>query len=268
MTDNIYKKIKDYWNNQPCNINHSQKKYLSKEYFNEIRKKKYFVEKHILNFANHKKYKNKHVLEIGCGIGTDAIEFIKHGAKYVGIDYSEKSIQICKERAKIFGLNKFNPLFFVDNCENPKNLINYLKTNKIKIDLIYSFGVIHHTKNMKKAFETIYKIADKKTKIKIMLYAKNSYKNFLLNHTNYRFEAQKNCPVVYKIDDYDLQNLTKDKFKIINKYQDFIFPYKIKPYKKGKYIKIDHFAKMPDKIFNILKRNIGEHFMFELKKLI
>ena len=42
MSDKIYKKIKNYWNKQPCNINHSRKKYLSKEYFNEVRKKKYF----------------------------------------------------------------------------------------------------------------------------------------------------------------------------------------------------------------------------------
>ena len=28
--------IKNYWNNQPCNINHSSKEILSKEYFDEI----------------------------------------------------------------------------------------------------------------------------------------------------------------------------------------------------------------------------------------
>jgi SAM-dependent methyltransferase len=267
MQNKIYKQIRDYWNKQPCNINHSKKKYLSKEYFREIRNKKYFVEKHILSFAKHKNYKNKNVLEIGCGIGTDATEFIKHGATYVGIDFSEKSIQISKDRAHILGLDKHKPKFFVDNCENPKNLLKYLKKNKVNFDLIYSFGVIHHTKNMQKAFDAIYKIATSKTKIKIMLYAKNSYKNFLLNHTNYRFEAQKNCPVVYTVDNNDLEKILKKKFKIVNQYQDFIFPYKIKPYKKGKYIKIDHFAKMPNEIFNILKKNIGEHLMLELKKI-
>ena len=212
-------KVKKYWNKQPCNINHSKKKFLTKEYFEEVRRKKYFVEKHIPEFANFKKYKNKNVLEIGCGIGTDAIEFIRNGSNYTGIDFSEKSVEIVNERISAYNLNIKKTKVFVDNCEN----LNKVKKLKQKYDLIYSFGVIHHTKNMKKAFETIYKIASKKTKIKIMLYAKNSYKNFLLDHTNYRFEAQKNCPVVYKIDDVDLKNLIKGKFKIINKYQDFIF---------------------------------------------
>ena len=95
---NILKKVKKYWNKQPCNINHSKKKFLTKDYFEEVKKKKYFVEKHILKFANFKKYKNKNVLEIGCGIGTDAIEFIKNGSNYIGIDFSEKSVEIVKER--------------------------------------------------------------------------------------------------------------------------------------------------------------------------
>ena len=52
-------------------------------------------------------------------------------------------------------------------------------------------------------FEEIYKLSNKKTEIKIMLYAKNSYKNFMLDLTNYRYEAQKNCPIVHKFDRND-----------------------------------------------------------------
>ena len=266
MSDKIYKKIKKYWNKQPCNINHSKKKYLSKEYFKEVRKKKYFVEKHILEFAKHVNYKNKNILEIGCGIGTDAAEFIKHGANYIGIDFSEKSIEISKKRIDVLGLKKFNPKFFVDNCEYPKNLFAYIKKNKIKFDLIYSFGVIHHTKNMKKAFDSIHKLSTNKTEIKIMLYAKNSYKNFLLDHTPYRFERQKGCPVVYKVDNNDLKKIFSSKFKIIDQYQDFIFPYKINLYKKGIYKKLPYFQSMPAKIFNVLQKNIGEHLMLRMKK--
>tara|TARA_A100001015_G_scaffold275241_1_gene332358 strand:+ start:120 stop:923 length:804 start_codon:yes stop_codon:yes gene_type:complete len=266
MNKKIYNKIKKYWNKQPCNINHSQKKFLTKEYFNEVRNKKFFVEKHILSFAQHKKYKNKNVLEIGCGIGTDATEFIKHGANYIGIDYSDESIKITKKRVDVLGLNKFNPVFFEDNCENPKNLLRYLKKKRIKFDLIYSFGVIHHTKDMKKAFNTLYKLANKKTDIKVMLYAKNSYKNFLLNYTPYRFERQKGCPVVHKVDDSDLKILFSEKFKIVEQYQDFIFPYKINKYKKGLYEKLPYFKMMPKKIFNALKKNIGEHLMIKMKK--
>lgn len=45
-------KIKEYWNSQPYNINHSSFPLNTKEYFDEVEKKKYFVEPHIINFAN------------------------------------------------------------------------------------------------------------------------------------------------------------------------------------------------------------------------
>jgi cyclopropane fatty-acyl-phospholipid synthase-like methyltransferase len=41
---------------------------------------------------NFQLYKNKNVLEIGCGIGTAGQTFIENGAIYRGIDLSIKSI--------------------------------------------------------------------------------------------------------------------------------------------------------------------------------
>jgi SAM-dependent methyltransferase len=256
-------KIRQFWNAKPCNVEHSKKIFLSREYFNEVEKKKYFVESHILKFADFKKYKNKNVLELGCGIGTDAIKFIKHGAKYFGVDCSEKSLEIAKKRVKVFNLQKKNPHFFNLNIEN----LSQIKKLNIKFNLIYSFGVIHHTLNMRNAFDEIYKLADINTEIKIMLYAKNSYKNFLTNITPYRYESQNGCPVVHKVDYYDLKKIINKRFKIIKLEQDFIFPYKINPYKKNLYKKLDYFEVMPKKIFNSLKKNIGEHMLINLKKI-
>ena len=259
----IKNKIQEYWDRQPCNSKHSQKQNNSKEYFQEIAKKRYFVERHIINFANFKKYKNKNVLEIGCGIGTDAVEFIKNNANYVGIDYSKKSIEIAKKRIEVLDLHKKKFIFLHGDAENLKPI----KKIKKSFDLIYSFGVLHHTLNMQKCFDEIYKIADYKSVIKLMLYAKNSYKNFLLNTTKYRYEAQKGCPVVQTVDHQDLNKLVKNKFKIMNVEQDFIFPYKINQYKKNKYELIDHFKYMPKKVFKKLEKKIGEHMLITLKKI-
>jgi ubiquinone/menaquinone biosynthesis C-methylase UbiE len=254
-------RVKKYWNNQPCNINHSKKEFLSRDYFNEIEKKRYFIESHIPKFANFKKYKNKNVLEIGCGIGTDGVQFLKNGANYTGVELSKNSLDIFRERIKILGLSNLKSNLILSNCESLKNV------PKLNYNLIYSFGVIHHTPNMKKAFEEIYKLSNKKTEIKIMLYAKNSYKNFMLDITNYRYEAQKNCPVVYKSDISDVKKLIKNKFKILEISQDFIFPYQIKPYKNNIYKKIEHFDCMPPIIFNKLSKKIGEHLLIKLKKI-
>jgi len=163
MREKKIDRVKKYWDNRPCNIKHSKKKFLSRGYFNEVEKKRYFVESHIPQFANFKKYKNKNVLEIGCGIGTDGIQFIKNGANYTGVELSKNSLEIFRKRIKILGLTDLKSNLVLSNCENLKNV------PKLSYDLIYSFGVIHHTPNIKKAFEEIYKLSNKKTEIKIML---------------------------------------------------------------------------------------------------
>ena len=56
--------IKDYWNNQPCNIKHSSLPLNTKEYFDEVEKKKYLVEPHIITFADFNKWKDKEILEL------------------------------------------------------------------------------------------------------------------------------------------------------------------------------------------------------------
>ena len=108
-------------------MKHSSKPLASVEYFDEVEKKKYLVEPHI------PKWKNKKVLELGCGIGTDSINFARHGAILTIVELSDVSLDICKKRFAAHGLNA---TFINSNIENITDIIK-----DTKFDLIYSFGV-------------------------------------------------------------------------------------------------------------------------------
>src|ERR1700676_1986097 len=97
-------KVSDYWNSRPCNIRHSAQPVGSRGYFDEVEARKYFVESHIPGFAEFERWRGKRVLEIGCGIGTDTINFARAGADITAVDLSERSIEIARHRAEIFGL--------------------------------------------------------------------------------------------------------------------------------------------------------------------
>ena len=94
---NSIEQVCEFWNRRPCNIRHSTKPICTREYFDEVEERKYFVEAHIPDFAQFNKWRNKKVLEIGCGIGTDSINFARAGADITVIDISAKSIEICKK---------------------------------------------------------------------------------------------------------------------------------------------------------------------------
>ena len=57
-------KVKDYWDSHPCNVRHSPREIGSREYFDEVEKRKYFVEPHIPQFAQFEKWEGKNVLDL------------------------------------------------------------------------------------------------------------------------------------------------------------------------------------------------------------
>ena len=111
--------VKNYWNANPCNIRHSGEPVGTKKYFDESEVKKYFVEPHIPEFVGFNYWYGKKVLEIGCGIGADTIRFARAGAHVTAVDYSEKSLEIAKQRAELFqaSLWKGSVKFFHANAE-------------------------------------------------------------------------------------------------------------------------------------------------------
>src|SRR4051794_31795617 len=96
--------VRSYWDARPCNIRHSTKPVGSREYFDEVEARKYFVEPHIPVFADFERWKGKRVLEVGCGIGTDSINFARAGAELTAVDLSGESLRIAQERAGVMGV--------------------------------------------------------------------------------------------------------------------------------------------------------------------
>ena len=96
--------VVDFWNRRPCNVRHSPKLVGSLEYFEEVEARKYFVEPHIPRFADFPRWNGKRVLEIGCGIGTDTINFARHGASVTAVELSQESLVIARRRSEVYGV--------------------------------------------------------------------------------------------------------------------------------------------------------------------
>ena len=263
--------VKDFWDARPCNIMHSKAPVGTKRYFDEVEKRKYFVEPHIPKFAQFEKWKGKKVLEIGCGIGTDTINFARSGAKVTAVEISKKSLEIAQKRARVFNLQN-QIKFYSANAEELSRIVP-VET----YDLIYSFGVIHHTPHPYKVIQEIKKYAHEGTVIKIMIYYRYSWKVLwiLFKHGKGAFwkirelistysEAAFGSPVTYTYSKSQAKDLM-DGFRIYEIKTDHIFPYEIDSYKQYKYKKVWYFKFLPKSVFRFLETNLGWHLLISAK---
>ena len=248
--------VKKFWNDRPCNIKHSSKEIGTKEYFNEVERKKFFVEPHILKFTKFPQWKNKKVLEVGCGLGTVGINFALNGADYTGVELSKESLEITKKRFEVYNQSG---KFYLGNAEQ----LSYFVPIET-YDLIYSFGVIHHSPHPEKIVSQIKKYMNENSVLKIMLYAKDSWKNYMIDAGLDQPEAQYGCPIANTYTKQDVVELL-DGYEVLSIEQDHIFPYQIESYKRGEYIKQPWFDVMPTEMFETLEKKLGWHLLITAK---
>ena len=157
--------VKGFWNANPCHSRLSQET-DRRRYFEEISRRRYQGRDwHVPVVAKFDSFRGKDVLEIGCGIGTDGIEFARNGANYIGVDLTPKSTELAAERFALFGVpgrfevaNAEERLPFADNS----------------VDHVYSFGVIHHSPTPEKIVREVYRVLRKGGTLTVMLYNRSS----------------------------------------------------------------------------------------------
>jgi len=195
------------------------------------------------------------VLEIGCGIGTDAVNFARQGAEYVGVELSEVSLELARERFKVLNLD--GQFFDADVEELSKSSVPLQP-----YDLIYAFGVLHHTVNPSRALTELRKFSSKGTELRLMLYAKNSWKAMLIEEGFDQPEAQDGCPIALTYTRESARALVESAgFSITSMRQDHVFPYQVADYVQYRYVKEPYFDAMPSELFALIEKKLGWHLL-------
>ena len=255
--NNIEDKIRRYWNTQPCNVKHGQSDIGTPEFFREVSERRYRVEPHIAEFAGFHLWAGKRVLEIGCGIGSDAEEFAKAGAEYVGIDLSEQSIALSQNRFKVLDLE--GEFHVKDASKTFADLGQF--------DLVYSYGVIHHFPGIDTIIENVKEVLVPGGEFRFMVYAKNSWKYAMIQKGLDQFEAQAGCPYAQAYSKDEINKLLEHGWHIERLRQDHCFMYNIDSYKQGRYELEPWFEVMSDAHRQAVREYLGWHLLVKATKL-
>ena len=268
FSETSIERVRDYWNNRPCNLRHSPEPIGTRAYFDQVEARKYLVEPHIPGFAQYQRWAGQRVLEIGCGLGTDTISFARAGAHVTAVDLSGRSLELARQRAQVFGLQ--DRVEFVE--ANAERLSEFVPA--APYDLVYSFGVIHHTPHPERVLEQIrtHYMGPRST-VKLMVYNRWSWKvlAILFREAHGAFwrldeavarnsEAQTGCPVTYTYTPRSATELLeKTGFQVEEVFVDHIFPYVVRDYVQYRYTKAVPFRWFPQPVMRGLERRLGWH---------
>ena len=271
-------KIRAYWNQRPCNIRHSPVD-IDRDpltYSRQVSRRKLFVEPHIWTHAEPPLWAGAYVLDLGCGIGTQAILFAKAGAEVLAVDLSQKSLEIARKRVFAEGLENHITLL----CEDIEQPWAWLPLYAQRdFDLVYSFGVLHHTPHARWALYGLQSWMTKESELRIMVYNRFSWKALwiMLTYGKGRFwrwakliaehsEAQTGCPYTQTYTPGSIRRmLAHVGYEAVSVTKDHIFPYQIEEYKQYRYVLEPFWNKVPSWLFRWLEHRFGWHLLVQAK---
>ena len=157
--------MRAFWQAHPCGTKFSDAEVGTREFFERVEAHRYAKESHIPGAADFAAAKGLRVLEIGCGLGTDGVQFAQAGADYTGVDLTEAAIDLARKNFEQRGLQGE---FKVADAEN-------LDFADSSFDLVYSHGVLHHTPDIARAVSEIHRVLKPEGRAIVMLYHRDSY---------------------------------------------------------------------------------------------
>jgi ubiquinone/menaquinone biosynthesis C-methylase UbiE len=159
-------RAREQWGQDPCGAMYDREHELgTREFFDAIEKHRYTeYAPWMPELMGFNKFPGAQLLEIGCGMGTDLLQFARGGASCTAVDLTPRSIAITRHRFQLYG---FDASFSISDGER-------LPFRSDSFDVVYSNGVLHHTPDTAGAIREVHRVLRPGGTAKVMLYHRSS----------------------------------------------------------------------------------------------
>jgi ubiquinone/menaquinone biosynthesis C-methylase UbiE len=159
-------RAREQWGQDPCGAEYEREHELgTRGFFDSVERHRYTeYAPWMPRLMEFDKFAGKRLLEIGCGMGTDLLQFARGGAQCTGIDLTPRSVEITRHRFKLYGTDG---AFMISDGER-------LPFRSESFDVVYSNGVLHHTPDTAGAIREVHRVLRPGGTAKIMLYHRHS----------------------------------------------------------------------------------------------
>jgi|EndMetStandDraft_3_1072993.scaffolds.fasta_scaffold55638_2 ubiquinone/menaquinone biosynthesis C-methylase UbiE len=203
--------IQRYWNEHIHDLKMTRHAVGTREFFDDLddyRFDKLHYLPRLVDFKNG--FKDRKVLEVGCGIGIDLLRFAQGGARVTGVDLAQTSIDLARKNFELHGLATNNgdgrvhlevangeALPFPDNS----------------FDVVYGHGVIQYTADARKLITEMRRVLKPGGQAIFMVYNRVSWLNAMSKVTRVDLEHE-DAPVLNKYSIAEFRDLLRDFSKV------------------------------------------------------
>ena len=154
----------EFWTDYQPGFRVSDAPVGSPEFFADVERKRYELEPAIREFARFDQWTALRVMEGGCGIATDGVNFARAGADYTGVDFSPTALELAQRRFELEGRSgQFVRASLTD-----------IPLEDNSFDLVYSNGVIHHLPETEQAVNEFHRVLKPGGQAVVLVYHRTS----------------------------------------------------------------------------------------------
>jgi 2-polyprenyl-3-methyl-5-hydroxy-6-metoxy-1,4-benzoquinol methylase len=148
MNQSTTQMLRGYWNGHIHDISMVRHPVGTQGFFEDLREYRFDKQRYLPGVVDFTAYKGRKLLEVGCGVGIDLIQFAMHGAQVTGIDLSEHAIQLAEKNFELSGLK--GDLRIMDG--------EHLEFSAGTFDIVYAHGVLPYTGDVQKMMREIHRV--------------------------------------------------------------------------------------------------------------
>ncbi len=162
--------VREFWQEASCGEVYAKGVDVGAR-FEAHRRARYELEPYIADFADFGSAVGRDVLELGVGMGADHFEWARHGPRSLtGVDLTPRAVDWTAERLRLGG---FSSALAVADAE-------CLPFPDSSFDLVYSWGVLHHTPDTPSAIDEVHRVLRPGGDARLMIYHSKSIVGYLL----------------------------------------------------------------------------------------
>jgi SAM-dependent methyltransferase len=193
----VIAEIERYWNARIHDLDMTKQPVGSRAFFEDLEAYRFDKLHYLPRLVDFNGFKDRELLEVGCGIGTDLVRFARGGAIVTGVDLSATAINLAQQnfdwnrvRAKELRTANAEALPYAD----------------ASFDVVYGHGVLQYTADGARVVQECHRVLRPGGEAIFMVYNRISWLNAMSTLTKVALEHE-DAPVLKKYSIAEFQQL-------------------------------------------------------------